>query len=297
MVRDFTEHEATVGSIVKIVGLAFLGLMLVIGIFSSWYIVGAGERAIVLTWGSPSMDAQGSGLHFKIPFVQTVVKMDVQTQKYEAKASAASKDLQTVNTDLAVNYHLVPESVPLLYQNIGTGYREKIIQPAVQEIVKASTAGFTAEELITKRALVKENIDKLLAERLLPSGIIVETTNIVNFDFSEQFNKAIEAKVTAEQEALTQKNKLAQKEYEAQQVVATAKGDAEATILNAEAEAKKVQLVNNQLSQSPQYVEYIKAQKWDGHFPEFYMTGGNSPNLLMQLPTTQTTSLVASSTQ
>jgi prohibitin 2 len=284
--KDFTEHEATVGSIVKIIFLAFLGIIFVIGIFSSFYVVGAGERAIVLTWGSPSLTAQGSGLHFKIPFAQTVEKMDVQTQKYEAKASAASKDLQTVSTDIAVNYHLIPESVPVLYRDIGMGYREKIIQPAVQEIVKASTAGFTAEELITKRAAVKENIDKLLADRLIPSGIVLETTNIVNFDFSEQFNAAIEQKVTAEQQALTQKNKLAQVEYEAQQVVASAKGNAEATVLNAEAEAKKVQLVNNQLSQSPQYVEYIKAQKWDGHYPYYYMTGGNSPTMLMQLPTT-----------
>jgi len=289
MAKDFTEHEATVGSIVKIIFLAFVGIVFLIGIFGSFYIVGAGERAIVLTWGRPDMVAKESGPHFKIPFAQTVVKMDVQTQKYEADATAASSDLQTVSTKIAVNYHLVPENVPLLYQNIGVGYRDKIIQPAVQEIVKASTAKFTAEELITKRELVKEQIDIALKARLLSSGIVMETTSITNFDFSAQFNAAIEQKVTAEQDALTQKNKLAQVEYEAQQAIAMANGTATSTVLNAEAEAKKVQLINNQLSQSPQYVEYIKAQKWDGHYPQFYMVGGSSPNLLMQLPTAYNT--------
>jgi len=291
MVRDFGEKEKTVGSIVKIVAWAFLGLMLIIGFFGAWFIVGAGERAVVLTWGNPSMDAKGPGLHGKIPFAQTVVKMDVQTQKYDADAGAASSDLQIVSTKIAVNYHLTPESVPVLYKDIGINYREKIIQPAVQEVVKACTAKFTAEQLITKRELVKECIDAALKDRLSSKGINMETTSITNFDFSAQFNSAIEAKVTAEQEALTQKNKLAQREYEAQQAVAIAKGTADATVLNAEAEAKKIELIQKQLAASPNYVELIKAQAWDGHYPQFYMIGGNSPNLLMQLPTslTQTT--------
>ena len=289
MARDFSEQQATVGSIVKVVFLVFVGIIFLIGIFGSFYIINAGERGIVLTWGRPDLVAKESGPHFKIPFAQTVVKIDVQTQKYEADASAASSDLQTVSTKIAVNYHLVPENTPVLFQNIGVGYRDKIIQPAVQEIVKACTAKFTAEQLITQRDMVKECIDIALKARLLNSGIIMETTSITNFDFSAQFNAAIEQKVTAEQDALTQKNKLAQVQYEAQQTVAIANGTATATILNAEAEARKVQLINNQLTQSPMYVEYIKAQKWDGHYPYYYMTGGNSPTMLMQLPTSYNT--------
>lgn len=278
--------DPTIGTVTKYVFLGILAIIVVIGLFSIPYTVGAGERAIVLTWGNPSMNAQGSGLHVKVPFAQSVVKMDVQTQKYEADASAASSDLQTVSTKIAVNYHLIPESVPVLYKNIGIGYREKIIQPAVQEIVKASTAKFTAEELITKRELVKEQIDIALRERLATSGIIMETTSITNFDFSAQFNAAIEQKVTAEQDALTQKNRLAQVEYEAQQLVATANGTATATILNAQAEAKKVQLINDQLAQSPQYVEYIKVQRWDGKLPVM-MLGQATP--LMQIPSLNAT--------
>lgn len=271
---DEPSDDLTVGKIVKIVTGLVIGLIALIAVFSTFYTVGAGERGIVLTWGNPSMNAMGPGLHMKIPFAQHVVKMDVQTQKYDADASAASSDLQIVSTKIAVNYHLTPESVPALYKDIGVTYREKVIQPAVQEVVKACTAKSTAEQLITQRANVKECIDVALKERLLDKGINMETTSITNFDFSAQFNSAIEAKVTAEQEALTQKNKLAQKEYEAQQAVAIAKGQADATVLNAEAEAKKIELIQAQLAASPNYVELIKAQKWSGNLPVIVM-GGN----------------------
>lgn len=277
MVKYGDPSELTIGGIAKIVVLSMVGIIFIIGLFSTLYIVGAGERGIVLTWGNPSMDAKGPGLHVKIPFAQTVQKMDVQTQKYEAEASAASSDLQIVSTKIAVNYHLTPESVPALYRDIGKSYREKVIQPAVQEVVKACTAKSTAEQLITQRETVKECIDAALKFRLLDKGINMETTSITNFDFSAQFNSAIESKVTAEQEALTQKNKLAQREYEAQQAVAIAKGQADATILNAEAEAKKVQLIQAQLQSSPQYVELIKAQQWSGNLPTVMMTTGVTP--------------------
>jgi len=283
--------EVTVGKAVGWVFLGIFGLIVIIALFQIPYTIGAGQRGIILTWGSPSMDAKSPGLHGKIPFAQQVIKMDVQTQKYDADASAASSDLQVVSTKIAVNYHLTPESVPVLYKDIGTGYREKVIQPAVQEVVKACTAKFTAEQLITQRANVKECIDIGLQARLVDKGINMETTSITNFDFSAQFNIAIEQKVTAEQEALTQKNKLAQREYEAQQAVAIAKGTADATILNAEAEAKKVELIQAQLKSSPQYIELIKAQKWDGKVPIIMMGGDTTPfmDISSLIPSTPST--------
>ena len=279
---DSDKPELTVGTIAKIVLTGILGVIFIIGLFSTLYIVGAGERGVILTWGEVDPAAMNPGLHIKIPFAQTVKKMDVQTQKYVAEASAASSDLQIVSSEIAVNYHLTPESVPGLYRDIGVAYREKVIQPAVQEVVKSCAAKFTAEQLITQRENVKECIDAALKLRLLDKGINMETTSITNFDFSAQFNSAIESKVTAEQEALTQKNKLAQKEYEAQQVVAAAKGDADATILKAEAEAKKVQLIQAQLQSSPQYVELIKVQTWDGALP-IIMMGGNGATPFMDI--------------
>lgn len=244
-------------------GLVIAILLMVV--FSAFYTVGAGERAIILTWGSPDQVPQGPGLHFKIPMVQTIVKMDVKTLKYEAKASAASQDLQTVTTDVAVNYHINPESVVTIYQTIGLSYQDTVIQPAVQEVVKAITAQYTAEQLITKRAEVKDAIDLTLRERLAKLSIIVDTISITNFDFSPSFNAAIEAKVTTEQNALAAKNKLSQVEYEAQQRITQAEGEAKAIQIQAQA----IQTQGGQ-----EYVQLQAINKWNGILPTY--TGGGA---------------------
>jgi len=219
---------------------------------------------VLLTFGKPNMVAKEEGLHIKFPIAQIIVKMDVRTQKYEADASAASKDLQIVSTKIAVNYHLVPETVPALYKDIGVAYQERVIQPTVQEVVKASTAQFTAEELITKRPEVKENIKELLIERMRPRGIIVEDISITNFDFSESFNSAIENKVTMEQNALAAKNKLEQIKFEAQQKIEEAKGKAEA-----------IRVENEAISQAPKVLQLRSIEKWDGVLP--LVTGSAVP--------------------
>jgi prohibitin 2 len=265
----------------KILLFVFLGIVGLIFLVGSWYIVPAGNIGVLMTLGKVSDVGMNNGFHFKAPLFQKVIYMDIQTQKYETKASAASSDLQVVSTDIAVNYHLSKGSIVTIYQEIGVNYADRIIQPAVQEVVKASTAHYTAEQLITKRANVKDEIDKTLAERLLGKGIVLETTSITNFDFSAQFNAAIEAKVTQEQQALTAKNKLDQVQYEAQQLVATANGQRDAQIAVATGEAKKVELIQLQLAQSPNYVEYIKATKWDGKLPTT-MFGTATP--LVQFP-------------
>lgn len=284
LVKD--DSEMTIGKVVKIVLFAILGILIVTTFFDSFYIVNAGERAIILTLGKPSEMPSSEGFHWKTPFFQQVVYMDIKTRKYEATASAASKDLQVVSTNIAVNYHLTGESVPMLYKTIGVNYESTIIQPAVQEVVKMATAQFTAEELITKRDLVKEKIDLGLKDRLLDKGINMETTSITNFDFSAQFNQAIEQKVTAEQQALTAKNKLAQVEYEAQQLVAQANGTATAKILNAEAEAKALELQKTQITPDLILLRQVEVQKlmtdkWNGVLPQ-YMFGNTIP--LMQMP-------------
>ena len=197
-------------------------------VLSSVYTIGAGERGVLLTFGKVGQLAQDEGLHLKIPFVQQIVKMDVKTQKYEAEASAASRDLQTVTSKIATNYHLVPETIPVLYQDIGVNYQIRVIQPLEQEVVKSITAKFTAEELITKREEVRLEMKQILHERLLGRGIIVEDVSIVNFDFSPEFNKAIELKVTAQQQMLKAQNDLERIKIEAEQKVVSAKAEAEA---------------------------------------------------------------------
>lgn len=261
--------------------------VLIIVILNSFYIINAGERGIVITMGAPSEVPTMEGPHLKVPFFQSIVIMDTKTAMYEATASAASKDLQVVSTKIAVNYHLTQDVVPELYKTIGLDFQTKIIQPAVQEVVKASTAQFTAEELITKRSDVKELIDDGLRKRLMDKGITLETTSITNFDFSDQFNQAIERKVTAEQEALTEKNTLEKIKFQAQQRIAEAEGSAQALIKNAEAQAISLKLQREQVT--PELIELRKvevqsklADKWTGALPMTVM--GSSMTPLLEIP-------------
>lgn len=275
--------------IAKIIVWSIIGLVLLIGVFGSFYTVGAGQRAVLLTWGEASLDSKDPGLNFKIPLAQKAIKITVQTQKYEVAASAASKDLQIVSSNIAVNYHLNPESVPVLYKDIGVAYQDRVIAPAVQEAVKAATAQFTAEELITERAVVKQFIQDNLRQRMIERGIIVEEVSIVNFDFSPQFNEAIEAKVTAEQQKLKAANDLERIKIEAQQVAVQGQGEADATLAKAKAEAEKIRLIQTELERGPLYVELQKWQRWDGKLPMNYMTLGNGATPLISIPTTNTT--------
>jgi len=247
--------------IVAHVVLGFVGIILLFNIFGT---VNAGERGVRTQFGAVTGEVLSEGLYVKIPFVQKVVRMDVKTQKDETQASAASKDLQTVNSQVAFQYSINHEAVARLFQEVGIDYKVRLIDPAIQESVKASTARFTAEELITKREEVKEEIRAALAERLASNGIVVENFSIINFDFSPSFNAAIEAKVTAEQNALAAKNKLAQVEYEAQQAIESAKGRAEA--LRVESVA---------ISSNPRVLELRAIEKWDGQLPQ--VTGANVP--------------------
>ena len=250
----------------------FIILLLAVGFF---YSVPAGHRGVLLTFGKPDLAEKQEGLGFKIPLAQKVIDMSVQTQKYQTGASASSKDLQIVSTDIATNYHISPELSADIYQEIGLAYQDRVIQPAVQEVVKSVTATFTAEQLITKRPEVKNMIKTQLDERLSGRGILVEDISITNFKFSDSFDAAIEAKVTAEQEALKAQRDLERIKFEAQQRKAQAEGERDAKIAEAEGEAKAIEVIEKQLSKSPRYIEYLKAQRWDGVLPK--VTGNAVP--------------------
>jgi len=281
-----------------VLGILFLGIVLWT---SSTVSVPAGSRGVLLTWGKAT-DTLAEGLSFKMPFITNVAIVSVQTQKYEVDAAAASKDLQDVSTKVVLNYHINADRVLEFYRDLGSGYSDKVIQPAVQEAVKASTAHFAASELITDRATVKNQIDINLVDRLAPYGITVETISITDFQFSDSFWTAIEAKVTAEQNALKAENDLRRIEVEARQTVATAQGqadsklaiatanakatlvnaeaDANATVLNARADAEAIRLKNEQLNQSASYLTYQAIQRWDGAYP-LIMSGGNGGSGLL----------------
>jgi regulator of protease activity HflC (stomatin/prohibitin superfamily) len=164
-----------------------------------------------------------------------------------------------------------------IYQELGTEYQDRVIQPAEQEVIKAVTARFTAEELITKRPEVATQMQDGLVERLSSRHIIVESISITNFDFSASFNAAIEAKVTAVQKKLEAENDLARIKVEAEQVAAKAKGDRDAAIAQAQGQSESIALVQNQLKQSPQYIEWYRITKWDGVLPIMMSQGGVTP--------------------
>lgn len=253
-------------STIGLIFLAVIGIVALILIFGSFVIIGPGERGIVLQLGAVQDRIMQEGLNFKIPIIQSVEKVDIKTQKEEVTATAASKDLQTVTAHIALNYHIHPDKVNKLWQTIGSDYKSRVIDPAIQEAVKASTARFTAEELITKRSEVKEDITKLLQDRLIKEFITVVEFSIVNFNFSPSFNEAVESKVTAEQNALAAKNKLEQVKYEATQRIEQARG---------EAEAIKIQTEAIRAQGGKEYVGLKAIEKWNGTMPQYYTGSGN----------------------
>lgn len=250
-------EEDNIMNVFKLAAFAILGIIIAVALLTSVVTIPAGNRGILLTWGQVT-GTLGEGLHFTIPFMQSVQPINIQTAKYETDASAASKDLQLVNTKIAVNYHIPQTIIQDLYTNVGLGYESRVIQPAIQEAVKASTAQFSAEQLITRRADVKDKITLEVRERLSKYGFELESVSITNFDFSAQFNAAIDAKVTAEQNALKAKNDLDRIKLEAEQQIATA---------TAEAEGLRIQ--NEELKNSDKVLVLRWIEKWDGHLPQF----------------------------
>lgn len=243
-------------NIKKIVVFGILAILVLVVLFSSFTVVGAGNTGVVVTLGAVSDKVLSEGLHFKAPMIQQVVQINNRTQKIETEGSASSKDLQVITYLVAVNYRVDHKSSASLFKNIGVNYENVIITPAIQESIKAVTAQYTAEELITRRQEVSTQIKDALSEKIGEYGIAVEIFNIINFDFSEEFNAAVEAKQTAQQNALKAEQDLARIEIEAEQKVT-----------QSEAEAKSIKLIQEALTASPDYVEYIKWNKWDGKLP------------------------------
>lgn len=268
-VIDIIKRKTAKGfQITKIIVILFV-LFIIFLIINPFVIIGAGERGIVLNFGAVQPNVLGEGLHFRIPIVQKIVKMDVKVHKSQTDAEAASKDLQDTRSVIAVNYHIFPEKANWIYQNIGIAYKERIIDPTVQEVVKAVTAKYTAIEVITQREKVRTEIKELLKQRLVSYNIIVDDFSIVNFQFSPQFSQAIEAKQTAEQLAFKAQRDLERIKIEAEQKITSAKAEAEALRLQKEN-------VSAQLIKLRQIEATIKAiEKWDGHLPK--VTGGALP--------------------
>jgi prohibitin 2 len=263
--------------IIAVVGLAVLTQVAVR--------VPAGHRGVLLTFGKVEDTILPEGLSFKMPITQSVVFMNVQIQKAESVEATVTKDLQEVSTTVVVNFRLSPGSVNEIYKDLREDYVSRVIEPNVEESLKATTAFFRAEELITKRAEVKATFDDILDERLAIFNIDVVSVSLTDFQFSKTFSDAIEAKVVAEQDALQAKNKLEQIRYEAQQLIiqaeaqknatiAKALGDSQARIIEANATAEAIRRITGEMTD--EYALYLWLSQWDGKLPMVYTGDGQS---------------------
>jgi regulator of protease activity HflC (stomatin/prohibitin superfamily) len=241
-------------------GLALAGIV-VLFVLTPFAIVPAGHRGVLTTFGKPSNEVFDEGIHFRWPLAQTMHLVGVAIEKGEGEGDAASKDLQTVKTQVVINYHVRPDAAVTVYRDLGNQPGERIIVPAVHEAVKAVTARYTAEELISKRAIVRNDIVDALRERMARHGLVIDEFSIVSFNFSKTFDEAIEAKTTAEQLKMKAERDLQRIEVEAQQKIARAKAEAESLSLQR-------QQVTPELLRLRETENQAKAiEKWDGKLP------------------------------
>ncbi len=253
---------------------AVFGIILILAV-TSVYTISAGYRGVVLTFGKPSENIAQEGINLKIPFVQTVKKYEVRTQKIETEADSASLDLQDVQTTIALNFYLDPGKVNKLHQEIGRDYQVRVIDPAIQEVVKAATSLFKAEDLIQRRPEVRDKMQELISEKLEKYHMIVKDFNIVNFQFSEEFDKAIEQKVVSTQLQLKSQIDLERIKVEKEQMITQAEAEAEALRLQKQHITQElIQLRDIEVKSKALDVQRDAIEKWDGVLPMITGSGG-----------------------
>ena len=241
--------------------IIIIGIAILILLFSSFTIIRSGEVGIRVRMGKVVSKSTHEGVNLKIPFIEHIERMNVRVQKSEVKTTSSSKDLQEVDMSLAVNYRIDKNKATELYKTVGVNYKEVILEPAIQESIKATTSKYTAEELITKRSEVSTKSMEELSKKVAKYGLTINDFNITNFSFSAEFDRAIEEKQVAEQKVLTAKQELEKEKIEA-----------EKKIVKAEAEKKANELKERSLTDNIIKEKFI--EKWDGVLPK--VTGSNS---------------------
>jgi len=232
------------------------GIVALLLLAQALYVVPAGNVGVVTRWGAVNR-VVAPGLGIKIPLVETVHRMSVQTQKDEIEASSASSNLQTVSAIIAVNYHLDGPYASTVYQSIGRNYQPIVVAPAIQNAFKSATAKYTAENLIKMREQVRIDAETELQKQLEPYHIIVENFNIINFDFSPEYNASIEEKQVMEQNVQTAKLELEKSRISAQQ-----------RVVEAQAQADAQKALQDTGALTPEYLQYLFLTKWDGILPQ-----------------------------
>lgn len=276
----------------RIITTSVVGLAAIVSLFASFSTVPVGSTGVVVTLGQTQSMTLGEGFHVKAPYITRIVSMDNRIQKQEVSAAATSKDLQAISTTIDVNFHLSPGNSNSMYQTIGQNYSEILLAPAIQESVKNVMAQYSAEQLITQRSTVSVSIREELENRMTEYGVIIDEFNITNFQFSAEFDAAIEAKQVAEQNKLKAQTEKEQRiieaeaaarekevaaEAEANATLAKANAEAEATRVKAEAEAEANQKLNQSLTSG--ILDYQAIQRWNGEYPTV-MGGENTLTMI-----------------
>ena len=249
----------------KAIAIVIAALAVIIVLFNSITIVDAGHTGVINTLGNVSENVLQEGIHLKIPFIQTIIKMDNRIVKLEVETEAFSKDLQTVETRLAINYRVSKDKSYAIYKNVGSDYETILVNPAVNEVLKAITAKYTAEESVANRSLISQGLIEELNNKLNKNGIYVEDVNIINFEFSEAYIAAIEEKQVAEQRLLKAKT-------EKEEAIVKAEAEAETLRIQSEAQAKANNILSKSLNEN--LIRYEMMKKWNGELP--MVTDGNT---------------------
>lgn len=274
--------------------LAIVLLLCMVG-FGSVIVIPAGHTGVIITMGSVGDTVLQEGLHYKTPFMQSVVYIDNRITKLEVNTQAFSKDLQTISAVLAVNYRVDKGSSNIIYKNVGMAYESVVVVPSVHEVLKAVVAQYTASTLVSDRSAVSAQLDDYIKNKLVSSGIIVEDLNVIDWDFSDEYIQAIEQKQMAEQNLIKTRTEQEQAvvitEAEARQRLISAQSLAEAAIIDAEARAKQIAVeaeaqaeANRKLVESltQQLIEYETILKWDGKLPQVQTGAGGG--IIIDIP-------------
>jgi len=241
-------------------GIAIFFALLVV--FSSFYTVKSTERGVLSTFGRIQDRVIGDGLHFKIPFVQTVKHVNIQQKKFDGKENSYTRDVQTSEVDYTINYDLVKDNVAKLMKNVGEDYHNRIVVPYVRSALKESFGNFAATHIVENRDKVRRQIEDKLRTTLSKEYFTNIHFQLVNIDFDDQFETAIKEKQVAEQNALKAKNVTVQIEEQAKQ-----------TRIKAEAEAEAMRIKATALERNQKLVEYEAVQKWNGELPQYVGSG------------------------
>ena len=245
------------------------GILFLIILFGSFFTVAEGQKALITTFGKASDTIYSAGMHIKVPFIQSVKRFDVKTIRADYKTQTYTKDIQTATIIVSYSYNLIGNDIIQTYREYGNDWQERILYPNLEQAVKAEVGTWNADTMVANRDKVAENILKSLQERMEEHRYPVMITNfqMINIDYSSQFEQAIEKKVIAEQKALEEANITKQVEQKAKQQLEAAKAEAESMRIRA-----------NALTQNPKLVSYEAVQKWDGKLPQI-MTGNSTPIL------------------